>query len=143
MVSIAPPAGYAGYAGFWRRVVAAIIDAIILSVANAIVFAAMGADMMQPGLGLANLIGFLVAILYETLMTASDVQGTVGKMALGIKVADENGQRLSYARSLGRYFAKILSAIILFIGFLMVAFSARKRGLHDIIAGTLALRPAA
>ena len=142
MASIAPPAGYADYAGFWRRVVAAIIDGIILNVVGFLAGAGAGMDMMTPALGWHNFTAFVIWLLYETLMVGSSLQATVGKMALGIKVTDENGQRISYARAAGRALAKILSTLILFIGYIMVAFTARKRGLHDIIAGTLALRPA-
>ncbi len=56
---------------------------------------------------------------------------------MGIVVIGLDGQRISFLRATGRYFAKILSALILFIGFLMVAFTARKQALHDIIANTL------
>ncbi len=58
-------------------------------------------------------------------------------MALGIKVTDYDGQRISFLRATGRFFGKYLSAILLMIGFLMIAFTARKQGLHDILARTL------
>jgi len=58
-------------------------------------------------------------------------------MALGLVVADEMGQRISFGRATGRYFAKILSSLILLIGFFMIGWTARKQGLHDMIAGTL------
>jgi uncharacterized RDD family membrane protein YckC len=61
-------------------------------------------------------------------------------MALGIIVTDLEGRRIGFGRATGRYFAKILSALILGIGFLMVAFTQRKQGLHDMIAGTLVVR---
>ena len=65
---------------------------------------------------------------------------TLGKMAIGLRVVTSDGQRLSFANATGRYFAKILSAIILLIGFIMIAFTDRKRGLHDMIAGTLVIK---
>ncbi len=61
----------------------------------------------------------------------------MGKLVLGIRVPDLNGQRISFARASGRYFAEILSAATLYIGFLMVAFNPRKRALHDFLAGTV------
>jgi len=79
-------------------------------------------------------------ILYFVLMESSAKQGTLGKMALGLVVTDTNGNRISPARALGRYFAKILSGAILMIGFIMVAFTERKQGLHDMLANTLVLR---
>jgi uncharacterized RDD family membrane protein YckC len=61
-------------------------------------------------------------------------------MALGIRVTDLDGNRIGFGKATGRYFAKILSALILGIGFLMVAFTERKQGLHDMLAGTLVVR---
>ena len=67
------------------------------------------------------------------------MQGTAGKLALGIKVTDMSGARVSFGRATGRHFAKIISGFILGIGFLMVAFTKRKQGLHDLVAGCLVL----
>jgi uncharacterized RDD family membrane protein YckC len=61
-------------------------------------------------------------------------------MALGLRVVTDDGQRLSLMHAIGRYLAKIVSGIILGIGFIMVAFTDRKRGLHDIIASTLVVK---
>ena len=59
------------------------------------------------------------------------------KKALGLSVTDLSGNRIGFGRATGRYFAKILSGLILLIGFIMVAFTQRKQGLHDMLAGTL------
>lgn len=75
--------------------------------------------------------------LYFALLESSSMQGTLGKKALGMIVTDLDGNRIGFGRATGRYFAKFLSAIILLIGFVMVAFTQRKQGLHDIIASTL------
>jgi uncharacterized RDD family membrane protein YckC len=72
-------------------------------------------------------------------MESSVKQGTVGKMILGIKVTTINGGRISFARATGRFFAKILSSLFLFIGYIMAAFTQRKQALHDIIAETLVI----
>jgi len=77
------------------------------------------------------------AWLYEALLTSSSWQGTVGKRLLSLKVTDLGGNRISFARATGRFFAKILSRMIWHIGFIMVAFTQRKQGLHDFLAGTL------
>jgi len=58
-------------------------------------------------------------------------------MIFGMKVTDLNGNRISFARATGRHFAKWLSTLILWIGFIMVGFTDRKQGLHDMLAGTL------
>ena len=65
---------------------------------------------------------------------------TPGKMACGIKVTDLDGRRISFGRATGRFFGKILSTLILLIGFLMQPFTARKQALHDILAGTLVVK---
>src|SRR5947199_10802714 len=82
----------------------------------------------------------LVSWLYEAGMLSSSYQATLGKMALGLKVIDLEGRRISFARATGRHFAKVLSAIMLLIGFIMAGFTERKQALHDMIAGTLVIR---
>ena len=82
----------------------------------------------------------MIGWLYFALMESSERGATVGKMALGLRVVTSNGQRLSFMNATGRYFAKIISAIILGIGFLMIAFTDKKRGLHDMIASTLVIK---
>jgi len=59
---------------------------------------------------------------------------------LGIKVTDLEGRRVSFGRATGRYFAKILSVLICYVGFIMAGFTARKQALHDMIGGTLVVR---
>jgi uncharacterized RDD family membrane protein YckC len=81
-----------------------------------------------------------VSWLYEAWLLSSDRQATVGKMAVGLKVTDLNGQRISFARATGRFFAKIVSSMTLLIGFIMAAFTERKQALHDMIAGTIVLK---
>lgn len=144
------------YAGFWRRFVAALIDGILLQVVLSIVggilgvgigaglggFGAMGQSDEINAAGLAAvgtiyLVAFVGQWLYFALMESSGLQATVGKLAMGVVVTDQSGNRISFGRATGRYFGKILSGIILMIGYIMAAFTERKQGLHDMIAGTL------
>jgi uncharacterized RDD family membrane protein YckC len=152
------------YAGFWKRVGAYILDGIILYLPNLLIMKMMGGDAAQatmkqamlaaPGdpqammaayehfystMGVAIVITTVMAWLYFAICQSSAWQATVGKLALGIRVTDLQGKRISFPRALGRYPAKFLSTIILGIGFLMVAWTQRKQGLHDLIAGTLVL----
>jgi uncharacterized RDD family membrane protein YckC len=120
------------YAGFWKRAVAIIIDGIILAIIGALVNLLL-ADW------LASTIGIFLGWAYMAGMESSERQATIGKSVMGIYVADLNGQRISFLRATGRYFAKILSALILFIGYIMAGFTARKQALHDILANTLVL----
>jgi uncharacterized RDD family membrane protein YckC len=87
-----------------------------------------------------NSIFMIGSWLYEALLLSSPWQATLGKLALGLRVTDEYGQRISFLRATGRHFAKYLSWMTIFIGFIMVAFTERRQALHDFIAGTLVWR---
>jgi len=144
------------YGGFWRRVLAFIIDGLII-----------GAIMMPfgLGLGLAHLMTMLseeltseaiasllatsllvwfirviVSWAYGAGFESSRFQATPGKMLLGVKVTDLEGHRITFLRATGRQLGKWVSGLILGIGYLLVAFSDRKQGLHDFMAGTLVCR---
>lgn len=141
--AIHPPVATTRYAGFWIRVAAIIIDVIITgSVATILSRMFFGryypyfAGDQDPGPGAVS---FLVNWLYFSLQESSIRQATIGKLVVGVKVCTEHGDRLTFANATGRYFAKILSAIILFIGFIMVAFNDKKQGLHDKLAKTFVL----
>jgi uncharacterized RDD family membrane protein YckC/Tfp pilus assembly major pilin PilA len=135
----------ARYAGFWRRVVAVVIDGFVQSLLSivlvfALVFAASSSSATLDENSLAGvyyLLSWIVAWLYYALMHSSGWQATLGKRALGIKVTTLDGNCIGFGRATGRFFAAILSALLLGIGYLMAAFTARKQALHDMIAGTL------
>jgi uncharacterized RDD family membrane protein YckC len=100
-----------------------------------------------PHLGLGLLGGGVTIIallfgswLYEAFMESSSYQATLGKMICGLKVTDIYGNRISFERATGRHFAKWLSGMVLGIGYIMVGFTERKQGLHDLVAGTLVRR---
>lgn len=147
------------YAGFWRRFAAHLIDSIIISVVEFIIFipalamvgigvvtTAMEADaesivgllLMVIGTFLFTiLLTIILSWLYFALMESSARGATLGKMVVGLRVTDLSGGRISFGRATGRYFSKIISAMILMVGYIMAAFTDRKQALHDIIAGTL------
>jgi uncharacterized RDD family membrane protein YckC len=141
-------------AGFWLRLVAAVIDGIILgvviwplSLTIGIAIGLAGGAVSMPGVGVHIVNGIVSFVLsscaswiYEAAMESSSKQATVGKMALGLKVTDLEGQRISFARASGRHFAKYVSGMILAIGYIMAGFTERKQALHDMIAGTLVIR---
>ena len=151
--AIAPVLGVR-YGGFWIRVVAFIIDAVIVRVVLAPIGLVLGglgmAGGMMTGLhhGLFALMGggvmFVIMAfgswLYEAFMVSSSYQATLGKMILGMKVTDLHGNRISFERATGRHFAKWLSGLALCIGYIMVGLTERKQGLHDLLAGTLVRR---
>jgi len=142
------------YAGFWIRVVAYLIDAIILGVIAAILQFAIAGTLItmpsvQPGtppdpavvgrmmgmFGLLFLLQIAIYSCYEGFFVAN-LSATPGKLAIGVKVLRPDASRVSLGRAFGRYFAKILSGVILCIGFIMVGFDSQKRGLHDMICDT-------
>ena len=134
------------YAGFWWRFLAAIIDMVILNVAGLIVgfvfgIAATSARSNVHSIELGgNVIGILIGWLYSAFLESSTWQGTIGKKACGIVVTDLNGQRIGFGKATGRHFGKILSGLILLIGYIMQAFTEKRQALHDMMAGCLVLK---
>src|SRR5271156_767131 len=154
-----PPPPTVGYAGFWLRFVAVLIDFIVIYAVRAIIFKPFGIDAGMHGMfhgrqprdfaEIAPMLGMIIRIaiissivqwLYFALMESSVWQATLGKRALGLSVTGLAGRRIGFGRATGRYFAKILSSLTLFIGYMMAGFTEKKQALHDIIAGTLVLR---
>jgi len=137
------------YGGFWKRLGAYIIDWIILALITVVLMILFGLFLAYLGknpdnesamLGFSLMMDLMTLLLpwfYYATMESSSKQATFGKSLLGMKVTDLNGERISFLRSSVRYFSKILSILIFFIGFIMIAFTAKKQGLHDMIAGTL------
>lgn len=127
------------YGGFWRRFLASIIDAIITGIAGGILGFIFGIFLgsSKETEDIMNVLGLILGWLYFAIMESSEYQGTLGKMAIGMKVTDLEGNRISFARATGRHFGKIISAIILLIGFIMAGFTEKKQSLHDMMAGCL------
>jgi uncharacterized RDD family membrane protein YckC len=162
----APPAAYVAapavpYGGFWIRFLAHLIDHVILGavaaplffimVLPAIIRIARQAEQDQepsPEMIVAIVSSAFVYIalafvgqwLYEALLTSSSWQATIGKRVLRLNVVDEAGKRIGFGRAAGRFFAKILSSMFFCIGFIMIGFTERKRGLHDMLAGTVVMK---
>jgi uncharacterized RDD family membrane protein YckC len=115
-----------------------------LGIILGVVMIAAGQDPESPSMIVARLgingISFLISWMYFALCESSSWQGTVGKKVLGLRVTDLNGQPITFAKATGRHFGKIISALILGIGFIMIAFTDQKQGLHDTMAGTLVLK---
>jgi uncharacterized RDD family membrane protein YckC len=143
------------YAGFWLRLAAYLIDNILLG-------AVLGNILLRPLMGkpggipaddpwfmftntspqvTALMLLFLMGNwVYFAVLESSPWRATLGKKALGLSVVDLAGNRISFARASGRFFAKIISSMTFLIGFVMAAFTARKQALHDMLAGCLVTR---
>ncbi len=151
------------YAGFWLRFVAYIIDDLILGLAGfilslpfigGIVFSGFRIAEAEDNLesivpGIAGIFGSIFGIilvtfsagwLYYALMESSKNQGTLGKMALSLKVTDMEGNMISFGRASGRYFGKIISGMIMMIGYILAGLTEKKQALHDIMASCLVVR---
>ncbi|HEY6443946.1 MAG TPA: RDD family protein [Candidatus Acidoferrales bacterium] len=144
------------YAGFWLRAVAYFLDTFT-------VFFVLEATVLKPilrnnhvGISYQDAWKFytggspqatallllieLVSWLYFATFESSAWQATPGKKVLGLLVTDLEGKRLSFIRASGRYFGKILSRLILGLGFVMAGFTEKKQALHDMLAGCLVLK---
>lgn len=104
--------------------------------ALAVVFYASGFtdDEVQ---GFAFLAWLMCYWIYFAVLESSSWQATLGKRALGIIVTDERGERLTFGRATGRYWAKWLSYLTFLVGFAMAGFTRKKQALHDVLANTL------
>ena len=140
-------------AGFWLRVGAALVDTVIFAVIGGLCgfMVGVGATLVSGGNtdpdSLAGATGFAVGLLsipgiwlYYAWFESSPLMATPGKLALGLRVTDLDGRPTSFWRASARYVARILSNLTLGAGYLMVAFTARKQALHDLVAGTLVQR---
>lgn len=133
------------YAGFWKRLLAFAVDLgitfLIFFVFAIILPILLGPLVGVPGGGVilacAIVIWLMIAWVYWAAMESSARQSTVGKSLLGITVTDGEGNRLSFGKATLRYFGKIPSALPIMAGFFMIAFTAKKQALHDLIAGSL------
>jgi uncharacterized RDD family membrane protein YckC len=150
------------FAGFWIRLAAYLIDLVILATVDSIIqYAWFGSLIsaappnieqntppdqifqalapMMTALGLVALISTLVSATYWTCFIAA-LGATPGGMALGLRVIRSNGARVGWGRALGRYFAMTLSGLIFCIGYILAAFDAEKRTLHDMICDTRVIK---
>jgi len=166
--SIPAYAGYAAvprveYAGFWLRFLALLIDNVVLGLGFVLILIPLvfltglggfigeihpnedlndvGIFMLIALIFLAATVSLLLTWLYHALMESSEWQATLGKKALGLVVTDMVGRRVSFGRSTGRHFAKIITNMVpALIGYIMAGCTEKKQALHDMIAGCLVLR---
>ncbi len=138
------------HAGSRERFAAFLLDAILLSVVEFILIlsglAALGSGVAGSVLSegpaivaylLAMVLSIVAGRISSALLESSPRGATLDKIALNIRVNDLNGSRISFGRTTGRYFAKMLSSLILMVGSIMAGCTDRKRALHDINAGCL------
>jgi uncharacterized RDD family membrane protein YckC len=137
------------YGGFWIRVVAQLIDGLIVSVLRYAITVPLGLEgflrPMRPGLfwayfGTAGLISYAIQGVYFVYFWTQQGGATPGKMAMGLKVVRPDGSLISVPQAIGRYFCHWLDAITLGIGYMMAGWDSEKRALHDRICDTRVIR---
>jgi len=129
------------YTGLGKRFIAFFLDYFIVVIFGGLIFLASKYFLM-PSLNNDSYTYFAwaTAFFYFVLLESSFLQGTFGKVLYKMKVVNADGGRLSILNAIGRFFAKFLSALILGIGFFMIAFTKNKQGLHDKLAKTYVVK---
>lgn len=140
------------YGGFWERLAAKVIDSILLYVVQWPVNFAMGISMTgqapkDPAAMGAYFMHLGLAMMINMVITASIVTfflgrfgATPGKMAMKLKVVRPGGEPISYLQGLGRHFSEVVSGLVCYIGYIVVAFDDERRALHDRMAGTRVIK---
>lgn len=121
------------YAGFWERFGAILIDAFILIIPQILITYSLP-------YGVSNVVSILIAWLYSAVLESGEGQATFGKRALGLKVTNATGERISFGQASGRHFGKIISTLIIFIGYLMMIWDGKNQTLHDKMADTYVVK---
>lgn len=132
------------YAGFWKRLAAAVLDLLVLLVPMVIIgiVAALLTGPRSKATATADMAALLIPWLYFAAMESSRTQASVGKLVFGLRVVGMDGQRLSFVRASSRFLGKILSVLSLGFGFVMVGVTHRKQALHDVMGRCLVLNRA-
>lgn len=127
------------YAGLHWRLLAGIIDTIIMAVP-----AVMVASLAEAMFGQSEVTSWFFIILlwwvYYAALHASAWQGSIGMKVLKLKITDKSGARIDFGRATGRYFASLISSVPCYAGFLIIPFTPKRQGLHDLLCGTLVTR---
>ena len=134
------------YAGFSARMAAYLIDGVILWVAGNLMLGSLDYvfqmnGMMRPEdrLALGRFLRPLMGMLYFIALEGG-ASATIGKMMMQVRVETEDGAPVGFARSVGRNLGKVVSVVILGLGFLMPLWTARRQALHDMMAKCVVVR---
>jgi uncharacterized RDD family membrane protein YckC len=146
-------AGVFRYAGFWVRFVAKFIDNIIMGIVGMLLYGAAvmlffldDNILMTPARMMVFMLVYVLQISFNIAYVTFFIGkygATPGKMALSLSVVNPDGSKVSYMKAFGRFFAEMVSGIILAIGYIMAAFDDEKRALHDRICGTRVIKKSA
>ena len=141
MSTLAPVARFGGLS--WRMA-AFLVDVVIEVTVMLPVGMGIGRALESGGAELVGVVATGVGLLFDSIyfsaFESSPMQASPGKWLLGMRVTDLDGRRISLMRACAQYAGKGLSALLLLVGFVMIAFHSRKQGLHDVLARTLVMR---
>jgi uncharacterized RDD family membrane protein YckC len=119
-------------AGFWSRFFAVFIDGLLMAPFS---YGLMLVDPKAPGVG-----GFLISIIYETILLSQWNGQTVGKKILGIRVTTASGGSLDWVKAFIRSISKILSTLVFCLGYLWMLWDGESQTWHDKIADTIVVK---
>lgn len=141
------------YAGFWKRFSASVIDAVVIVfftvpilylINNIAINSYFGgsnyADSFMMSYYAWSFYLLIIRWAYYAGMECSPFKGTIGKIAVGIYVTDAAGNNITFGQATGRFFGKMISGLILYIGFMMAGFTDKKQALHDMMSNCLVLK---
>lgn len=131
---------YVSYAGFWIRLLAYVIDSFIIGIPLVIFTSIIFGFQWVFDFGSADLFHNLVYMLVIVLLWVNWEGQTPGKKILGIRIIGPNINQIGYGRAILRYLGYIICGLTLGIGFIMIGFHGKKRGLHDLIADTYVIK---
>jgi uncharacterized RDD family membrane protein YckC len=142
------------FAGFWIRLIAALIDIVVTLPFFAAIIYLFGTNdytkikidedfyyytansVTSKGNHIVDAISWIIAIGYSVFLVSSKSQATIGKRICNIHIATVDGHKLSKLRALARFLVSMVSLLLFGLGFLMVAFTKEKTALHDLVCGT-------
>lgn len=132
------------YGGFWRRFGAVIVDNIVMVVVLAMPMMMYYGDAYFEAKSYAGPLDFLVTFVLPLILTIwfwVKYGATPGKLALSLRVVDAHtGKNITVGKSILRLLGYIVSALPLCLGFFWIVFDSKKRGWHDLIAGTVVIK---
>ncbi len=134
------------YGGFWRRLAAAVVDALVLFFPAATLRVLLGLnplgfDPQTPTSFVAAGGELALDWLYAALLIRSTARGTLGQQLMGLQVVGVHGERVSFARASWRYFAQVFTLLSCGVGYLLQLFTPRRQTLHDLVSSTVVVHP--
>ena len=137
------------FGGFWIRFAAYFVDVVVMLIPTLLIAFLLRSTLPTDNESqesfvrlIDDFINLMTWWVYTSAFLSSSWQATPGKRICGLKVIDYNGGRISFGQATGRYFAGLLNIFTIFVGYLMIAWTERRQGLHDLIAGTLVVKTA-